>query len=1161
MADRPIAALVGRGECLDSLSEGLRGAAAGRPRIVVVSGETGVGKTRLVGEFLKRERPRALVGACVPVAGEALPFAPLAQGLRRLAGSAGHEVQAFPELVRLLSPVTGPGSESRTGSGLAADPGVAASVTSAEAAGGSAWPAPTIGSPEGSTDPQPRSFHQLGFFQSVLGLLGALGRDRPVIQVVEDIHWADRSTLDLLRFLATNLVDEHALLVLTYRNDQVTRASAVRTWLAELGRLPRVDHLRLSRLDEPQTLRLVEALAGPDLDPRLARTIVARCDGNPLFAQHLVWHAGTGGDGLPIALRDLLAVRLAGLPEATQTVVSAACVLARRASLALLAATSGLPIETVEDAVVPALERHVLTLTADDRIAFHHPAFREVAYQSLLPTRRSRLHRAAAQALEGGPGPGAATGGAPRGGTARRAPPDQAPPESGRASAGEIARHWHLAGDLHRALDSALTAAFEAERIYAFADAHTYFVRVLDLMTRVERTIDGPVGGSVGEVDVQVDRLEILRHAARSARVIGDVDEAVRLLDVALRADLAPRVRAAVLEDLGYIESMRGNGPAAQAALESARDLLPTGERSVLAAKVAAGLAAHAAAYSRFEDADREARIALELALAVGARPQEGRIRNAIGVVAAARGRHAEAIGELRAALLIGRETTSPDAVCDAYINLSHVLGEAGRHREVVQLAAEGVEELARLGVLRQSGTIMLANAAESAFRLGRFDDAEAFVQRSLSYDAGGILAAPTLCRAAQVCVVRGEFDAALRHCARAREIVQVERSPTSWCREVAEASAEVELWAGHPQVAYALVVEALESLAGTDEAQRSSWLYCLGLRALGDLADARRSEGSRRAQERMREVLAGLAPGRPAAPRAGDPPAMAAWIATAAAEAARAQARAEPTLWADAERAWAAQDRPLETAYSRWREAESRLVGGVSGAAIDALRRADAMARGYGIVPLVQEVDRLARWHRLEAALELAAPVVVQGGGGVGGGAADGVGAGTQAGTRADRQGASGADGHLVADLSALPEPAHGMIRLDGSAALDGAQVSRDPDGRGGLAGRNGLDGSAGPQGSGASGAGGAAGHGTGTGAGAAGDPNAEYGLTARELEVLRALAAGRTNHEIGEALGISAKTASVHVSNILRKLAVPGRAEAARVGHRLGLDAVGLS
>ena len=185
MHPRTTGELVGREGILRQLSEAFEDAASGEPTVVVVSGETGVGKTRLVTEFMARANAATLAGACVPVAGEPLPYAALTQALRRTGGSGvvRQEAQRSPELARLLP--QGAGSD---------QPG----------------PEPSPGSGESS---------RLRLFQAVLGLLGRMSAQGPVVYVVEDLHWADRSTLDLLSFLATNLTDERVLLLLTYRED------------------------------------------------------------------------------------------------------------------------------------------------------------------------------------------------------------------------------------------------------------------------------------------------------------------------------------------------------------------------------------------------------------------------------------------------------------------------------------------------------------------------------------------------------------------------------------------------------------------------------------------------------------------------------------------------------------------------------------------------------------------------------------------------------------------------------------------------------------------------------------------------------------------------------------------------------------------------------
>jgi predicted ATPase len=186
MVGRPPAALVGRDDSLGVLKAALRRASAGHPSVLIVTGETGVGKTRLVRELIETERVTLLAGSCVPMAGDPLPFAPLTQALRRLdrTGTLNLQLERLPELARLV-------------------PGVAPAMTrTADLAAAS----------------------QLGLFQSVLDLVDRLGAAAPVLHVVEDVHWADRSTLDLVRFLATNLTSERAVLLVTLRPTPSSRA-------------------------------------------------------------------------------------------------------------------------------------------------------------------------------------------------------------------------------------------------------------------------------------------------------------------------------------------------------------------------------------------------------------------------------------------------------------------------------------------------------------------------------------------------------------------------------------------------------------------------------------------------------------------------------------------------------------------------------------------------------------------------------------------------------------------------------------------------------------------------------------------------------------------------------------------------------------------------
>jgi len=973
--------LVGRDDSLRRLSRALDRAAAGRPVVAVVAGETGVGKTALLRQFLDGVDAAVLAGTCVPVAGEPLPYAALTQALRRAKGSGvvQQELSRSPELSRLL-------------------PGV----------------------PEGPPAASAEGSSRLRLYQSVLGLLDLMGAATPVVHAVEDVHWADPATLDLLSFLATNLVDERVLLLLTYRAEAVVETDALATWLAELRRLPLTEAVTLDRLDHDQATALVTRLLGTPPTPEQLAATWERSAGNPLFVEQLVL-AGDGPGPLPATLHDLLRARVAGLPDETREVLRAASVIGRVSSVPLLARTLRRDVPMVEPLLRPALAAHVLELRPDDRIGFHHPAFAEVVYAELMPGERTALHRAAAEALDAEPYPSP-------------------------AAVGELARHWHRAGDLARALAAAVRAGRVSEEAYAFADAAASYSRALEL---------------VEQVDVDIDRTELRTRAGECAILTGDAPAAVRFVRAALADVTEPSERATLLERLGSFHYLAGDGEAAEAAFRDALALLAPGETSELAARLYAGLGLLCAAWSRIDDADTACAEAVRISRAVGARREEGVALNARGVVAAVRGDVDGGIELLRDSLAIAQAVQNPTDVASAYVNLSHVLGLAGRLDDGVRLARAGIAELTRYGQDRQSGSLLLVNASDALVKAGRLPEAQELITTALDRQPRGIMAAPVLFLAARIALARGDLDVAWDSAQQARLLIESEHAPVAWLRVVIETAAEVELWAGRPAAAQELVTDGLEAIHGTDEAPFGTELVALGLRAVADEAAVRR-DGRSRARQRaraaeLREVLAE----RDEEAALPETPAL---DELCAAEAARVTGSATSTAWASVAAAWLALERPFPAAYARWREAEVLLASGVSAPAVTALRTAHAAAVALTAVRLVGELESLARWYRLDLPTPVPAP-------------------------------RSGAD--------------------DASGPPAGAAGGEEPED----------------------------------------DGLAAYGLTSREREVLIRLAAGQSNREIAEDLFISIKTASVHVSNILRKLDVPGRQEAARVAHRLGV------
>src|SRR6266498_101945 len=391
------AVLVGRDDELSRLRAAFRHAVAGSPATVVVAGEAGVGKTRLVLE-LAREAEVAgavvLVGGCLDVGGDTLPYAPLAEALRSLPMALGAD-----ELAGVLD----------------------------GARGELARLVPELGEPAaGAAETPPARFLEL-----LLGVLHRLADARAVALVVEDLHWADRSTRDLLAFLVRNL-RRGVLLLLTVRSDELHRRHPLRPFLAELERGGRAERIDLRRLTRHELTELLTEILGHATAPGLVADVWDRSDGNPFFAEELAAvHAE--GTQLPEALRDLLLARVEALPDAAQRVLQVAAVAGRRVDHHLLATVAAEPEGGLVELLREAVVRHVLAEAPGDGYAFRHALVQEAIYDDLLHVERGPLHAAYARALA-----------------------ERVQQRGGHATAvelGQLAHHWYAANDLRAAVD------------------------------------------------------------------------------------------------------------------------------------------------------------------------------------------------------------------------------------------------------------------------------------------------------------------------------------------------------------------------------------------------------------------------------------------------------------------------------------------------------------------------------------------------------------------------------------------------------------------------------------------------------------------------------------------------------------------------------------
>jgi predicted ATPase len=295
----------------------------------------------------------------------------------------------------------------------------------------------------------------------MLTLLERLADSGPVVLLVEDAHWADGSSRNLLEFLISQQRTlRGVLIVVTFRSDELHRSHPLRPQLAELARMDWVRRIELPRLSQRETGELAARVLGHEPDPDLAARLYARSQGNPLFAEELVHSPDLDGE-LPESLRDLLLGTVHRLPDATRVVLGVASAGIEPYHPRLLAAVSGRGDDELTSALRPAVAGNVL-LASRDGYVYRHALIRDAVNDDLLPGEDERLHARYAAALDADPA---------------LAPPGQAVIQA--------AHHWYWSRDSARALSGAWQAAAQAEQSVAYAERLALLDRVLRLWDEV----------------------------------------------------------------------------------------------------------------------------------------------------------------------------------------------------------------------------------------------------------------------------------------------------------------------------------------------------------------------------------------------------------------------------------------------------------------------------------------------------------------------------------------------------------------------------------------------------------------------------------------------------------------------------------------------------
>ena len=910
---------VGRTEELARLAAAADRAAAGTPTAVVVGGEAGVGKTRLVGELVASARQAGatvLVGGCVELGGEGLPFAPLIEALRGFVRDLDEPelAQLVPgrarvELARLL-PELGPGG-----------PGP-------DAAG--SW----VGGPGAEPRGSGLGSEQRRLFELLLVLLERLGSERPAVLVVEDLHWADRSTRDLLAFLVRNLRHGRLLLVMTYRSDELHRRHPLRPFLAELDRGRRAERLELARFGRDEVAAQLAGIQGTPAPPELTERIHARSDGNAFFVEELAATAAADGE-LPPSLRDTLLARIELLAEPTQQVLGVAAAAGARVGHDLLAEVAGLPDAELLAGLREAVSAHVLLVAADDgAYGFRHALVKEAVYAELLPGERTRLHARFAAALAGRD-----AGGDP-------------------GLAAELAWHWYAAHDLERALPAAVEAGRAAERAFAYAEAQRQFERALELWDRVP-------GATAG-----LDKAELLARAGEAAANAGAADRAVALVRGAL-AEVAPGrdplLAGQLTERLGFHLRIAGR-PGAMEAYQEAIGLVPPGP-TVERARVLAGLGQALMLRARFAEAIATCEEAIQVARAAGSPAVETHALCSLGTAMARIEDPDDGLAALGEARRLAAELGLAKDEARACVNLSDLLNDLGRLEEAVVVAMEGIEVATAAGLRRTFGVFLAGNAAAALYNQGRWDETAELTAAYLELGDDEDLNTVTLRQSmAMLDAGRGHFESALGHVRAARRLAGDEFIAVQYPPNLAAAEAEVAAWRGRLEEAAAAVAGGLAALQGPLVDLRACLLLAIGLRVEGErarLATARHDHETLTDARLVADELVQWARGTFAGSRVAWRRAV---LATCEAEWARVQGEPDPERWLAAVAAWEESGHPYPLAVARWRAAEALLAGrGDRTLVAELLRRSHATASGLGAEPLRGELERLARLGRVD--------------------------------------------------------------------------------------------------------------------------------------------------------------------------------------------------
>jgi DNA-binding CsgD family transcriptional regulator/tetratricopeptide (TPR) repeat protein len=906
---------VGRAAELAVLDAALEEAVNGRTTTVLIAGDAGVGKTRLLQAWSDRARARGARiagGSCLDL------------------GETGPAYTAVVEALRDLFSSLEPADEQTL---IGADRSVLARIV------------PELGRPDelAITDRPASTFAQTRLFDRVVDLLQRVSATGPVVLAIEDIHWADQSSQAFLLYLVEVARDANLLLIGTYRPDAIDTDEAFRSTLVQLHRRPRVATLPVPPFGEDELREQLTGILGAPPTSALLTAIHARSEGNALFAEELA-SAPDPGSHLPVSVAAATTARVDRLSDGTRTVLRIASVVGRTAEYDVLRAASGFDDEALARALREAVRARLLeSVHVGEAYRFRHALIQAAIYDETLPGERRRLHAAVATALAADP-------------DLPRDDADLAP---------RLARHWYEARDFRRALLASHAAAGVAEQQAAYAEATTHLERMLELW-------EASAGSS------PIPRAEVLERAAWNAFLAGDLERSaaqgraalgelasspaeshlIRVLD-----RLSWAVRLLGEDPLPYLRALAAMDPVARP--EADQVLIEIHRTKVLLEEGDLREARHRA--ERLVDRVRAGDDIGLLGDAVS------NLANILMVGYA----FDEALAVLKPMRALAAKAGNDWTVAAIDIDICSALQQSHRYEELVPAAETAIESAARAGLGRWARPQLRYAMALSHYEASALTECMEQIVLALADAPSGVLLATIELVAGLATISMGAFEEAAKHLAASRlpDATAIDEADRGWLATGRARLALAERRFDDVQRIVTTTAPRVAALETYEPMSETAWLLAeVGLAAAAEQMDIARAANDRTTMEAVGDLvpfLTGYLDQVRRRQRAGGVPTLP-WQQNydglIAGHVARIQGTDDPELWETI--ALRFPEHTVEHLVARYHQAEAMLR---SRATRDQVRDVMAPAHATAVEilarPIASKFEALARRARIDLA------------------------------------------------------------------------------------------------------------------------------------------------------------------------------------------------